>query len=489
MMKYRKRRVLNFILSLALVLSLTMLFSLLCGAAWATESGSCGENLNWTLNDAGTLHISGTGSMTDFNQDPPWTDYRIRIKAVTIDSGVTSIGTYAFFQCNNLTKITLPNTLDTIGKGAFYFCGKLADITIPDNLTAIEDSTFAGCGSLSSVTIPDNVSSIGTSAFACCDNLTDITIPDKVTTIGDRAFEYCFSLKTIALPDGLKTIRYRTFYGCSGLTGVTIPSSVKTIKNTAFTNCDSLKSVTIPKNVSTIEAFAFGYIVTGENENEDLVKIPGFVIKGYLDTAAEDYAVKNRFKFSSLTPAEIIKKAKITLSKKAFTYNGKVRKPAVKKVTLGSKTLKSGTDYTVKILNSKGKTVASPKSAGTYTVRITGKRHYTGTAKTTYKINKAANKLKVKGKTAKVSYKKLKKKAQTRKVSRVITFTNKGQGTKTYTKKSGSKKITINKKTGKVTVKKGLKKGTYKVRVKVRAAGNTNYKALTRKVTFKIKVN
>ena len=58
-----------------------------------------------------------------------------------------------------------------------------------------------------------------------------------------------------------------------------------------------------------------------------------------------------------------------------------------------------------------------------------------------------------------------------------------------YVKKKGSKKITINRKTGKVTVKKGLKKGTYKVKVKVRAAGNSNYKASGWKtVTFKVKI-
>ena len=61
------------------------------------------------------------------------------------------------------------------------------------------------------------------------------------------------------------------------------------------------------------------------------------------------------------------------------------------------------------------------------------------------------------------------------------------KGTVTYTKKSGSKKITVSK-AGKVTVKKGLAKGTYKVKVKVKAAGNTNYKAKTKIVTFTIKV-
>ena len=63
----------------------------------------------------------------------------------------------------------------------------------------------------------------------------------------------------------------------------------------------------------------------------------------------------------------------------------------------------------------------------------------------------------------------------------------KAKGTVTYKKVKGSKKIAIAK-DGKVTVKKGIKKGTYKVKVKVIAAGNANYKKRTRTVTFKVKV-
>ena len=74
------------------------------------------------------------------------------------------------------------------------------------------------------------------------------------------------------------------------------------------------------------------------------------------------------------------------------------------------------------------------------------------------------------------------------KVTQAVKFTRSGQGKMTYSKASGNKKITINKKTGKITVKKGLKKGTYKVKMKVRAAGNTNYNAAVKSVSFKIKV-
>ena len=104
-----------------------------------------------------------------------------------------------------------------------------------------------------------------------------------------------------------------------------------------------------------------------------------------------------------------------------------------------------------------------------------------------WKINKATNTFKIKARTATVKFSAVKNKNQKLGVTKVIKFTNKGQGAKTYVKKSGNKKITIAKKTGKVTVKKGLKKGTYKVKVKVKAAGNANYKASKVKtVTFKV---
>ena len=181
-----------------------------------------------------------------------------------------------------------------------------------------------------------------------------------------------------------------------------------------------------------------------------------------------------------ISPASLAGKT-LALTKTAYTYNAKVQKPTVK--TVGGKALKAGTDYTIKYSN------ASSKATGTYTITVTGKGNYTGTsAKATYKINKAVNPLTVKSKTATVKFSAVKKKAQTLAVSKVLAV-SRNQGKVTYVKAGGNAKITINKTTGKVTVKKGLKKGTYGVKTKVTAAGNANYKALTKTVTFKVKVS
>jgi len=102
-------------------------------------------------------------------------------------------------------------------------------------------------------------------------------------------------------------------------------------------------------------------------------------------------------------------------------------------------------------------------------------------------IVKASNPMTVKAHSKSVKAKKVQKKKRT--VSNAIVVSN-AQGKVTYTKvkKGSSSKLTIGKKSGKITVKKGTKKGTYKIRVKVKAAGNAYYKSKTKTVTVKIRV-
>lgn len=108
-------------------------------------------------------------------------------------------------------------------------------------------------------------------------------------------------------------------------------------------------------------------------------------------------------------------------------------------------------------------------------------------ANTNDNTKKHKNTLTVKGKTVKISAKKLKKKKQTIKAKKAMTI-KKAIGNLSYKKTSGNKKITINKKTGKITIKKGLKKKTYKIKIKVTAAGNASYKSGSKTVIIKIKV-
>ena len=272
-------------------------------------SGTCGKNLTWTLTEDGTLTISGTGDMTNYSysnrSDVPWYPYRSQIVSVSIEPGVTSIGSYAFNGCSSLTSMTIPNSVTSIDSHAFYYCSSLtsviipdsvthvgdyafsgcsdlisvtipegvtnidegafsecsslASVTIPEGVTSISDWTFCGCSSLTSMTIPERVTSIGKSAFWECSSLTSMTIPDSVTSIGDNAFYECTSLTSVTIPAGVTTIGNDVFSWCSNLTSVTIPNSVTKIGSCAFYHCSSLTSVTIPERVTSIGNGAFGW--------------------------------------------------------------------------------------------------------------------------------------------------------------------------------------------------------------------------------------
>ncbi len=228
------------------------------GLSWAHYSGTCGDDLTWTLTENGVLEIRGRGAMENYSQGTaPWYGSRASITAVDIGSGVTSIGDYAFFACINLTEVNIPQGVTSIGRNAFNACNKITDIIIPEDITKIDDFTFFGCSSLSSVIIPEGVASIGEYAFYGCSSLTSVTIPEGVTTIGGWTFYGCSSLTGVNIPEGVTSIGYSTFYGCRSLTGVTIPEGATTIGNFAFSGCTSLTSVTIPDSVTSIGSYAF----------------------------------------------------------------------------------------------------------------------------------------------------------------------------------------------------------------------------------------
>ena len=122
---------------------------------------------------------------------------------IKFDNTITSIGDYAFDNCELLTSVTIPDSVTTIGNYAFYNCTSLkafyGKFASKDNRCLIVDgilNSFAPAG-LTEYTIPDSVTSIGYDAFGECTSLTSVTIPDSVTSIGDSAFSDCTSLKSV----------------------------------------------------------------------------------------------------------------------------------------------------------------------------------------------------------------------------------------------------------------------------------------------------
>ena len=226
--------------------SVSDFFDGLVPKAEAATSGTCGDNLTWTLDKTtGVLEISGTGAMTNWrsHSSMPWDSSCSYIKTVKIGNSVTSIGNYAFCSCTSLTNVTIGNSVTSVGDWAFESCLSLTSITIPDSVTSIGDGAFQSCLSLTSVTIPDSVTSIGESAFYDCDSLTSIIIGNSVTSIGRYAFYYCTSLINVTIGNSVTSIGDYAFRSCYSLTCVTIPDSVTSIGYMAFYGCKNIITI------------------------------------------------------------------------------------------------------------------------------------------------------------------------------------------------------------------------------------------------------
>lgn len=198
------------------------------------------ENNPAFSSEDGVLFNKDKTELICFPQESEKTSY-------TIPDSVTAIGYQAFYDCWNLSNISIPDSVTDIKRCAFSCCG-IKNAVIPDGVTKIEASVFHYCYKLTSVTIPDSVTEIGDSAFNCCESLTTIELPDSIISIGDYAFESCGKLAHITLPDSLQSIGKYAFAWCNGNENITLPENVKAIGDFAFYSCDELAKITVDES-------------------------------------------------------------------------------------------------------------------------------------------------------------------------------------------------------------------------------------------------
>lgn len=268
----------------------------------------------------------------------------------------------------------------------------------------------------------------------------------KGTCVGEKDVIYTIKPKKITPTVSLSANTF-TYDGNVKTPTVTVKDGTKVLK----------------KGTDYTETFAAGRINVGT------YKVTVNLKGNYFGTKEASFKITAK----SVTPT-------VTFTPSKATYDGKMKTPSVK-VTVGTKVLKKGTDYTVKLASGR-------KNAGKYKVTVTMKGNYTGKKTATFTIQKATNKLKVTGKTAKVRLSSVQKSDVAISTTKAFNIANKGTGNRTFTKSSGNPKIVVNRTTGKITVKKGLKAGTYTIKVKVTAAGNANYNAVAKDVKVKIVV-
>lgn len=287
------------ILVLMLVFTMVTAFVPCIHAATIVESGECGadgNNVTWTLDSDGTLTISGTGDMKDYdayftksnngltiagqsNEFASWCYYQEDIKNIIIEYGVTSIGDRAFSNFISLENISIPNSITNINSNSFKNCTSLKNINIPGSVVGIGvnqytskvNNPFIGCSSLESITVStDNNKYTAVDGVLFSKDMTKLilypagnkqtsySIPDTVIEIGDSSFYNCSSLEYIKIPNSVMKIGTDAFYGCSSLKNIIIPGNVKSFDK-ILENCTSLENIVLLEGLEVIGHPYFGY--------------------------------------------------------------------------------------------------------------------------------------------------------------------------------------------------------------------------------------
>lgn len=281
------------------------------------DSGKCGDNAEWAFYEDGTLRVSGTGDMEDYEWDKelpgvtyPWAEYRREIVSVVIEDGITAIGDYAFGDCGELTEATISDGVTRIGDYAFGDCNELTDLTLPDSVTHIGKNAFMECESLVHAAVYAGIESIGDGAFSECRSLMEVEyfgteeqwdeisfgrnvwdeVPGSVYFMDEDSEDT--SEPTPAKVDGGKcgeNVQWELLedgtlhFSGSGkmwnykwdsvskktdlpwenyledIKTAVIDDGITSIGEWAFYNCKALTSVTIPDSVTEIGRFAFDF--------------------------------------------------------------------------------------------------------------------------------------------------------------------------------------------------------------------------------------
>lgn len=171
---------------------------------------------------------------------------QLRSGDYVMPSTITEMGDYQFYNCINLTGVTLSNAIQTIGQ-----------------------YSFAGCTNLVSVTMPASAKTVGQNAFEDCAKLASISIPAFVETIGDYAFNNCSGLTTLTFIENshLKTIGQYAFANCAKLASISIPASVKDINNNAFDGCTALTNLVFEDGDEPLNLARYGSYSYQDNGN------------------------------------------------------------------------------------------------------------------------------------------------------------------------------------------------------------------------------
>ena len=307
------------------------------------------------------------------------------LKSITLPSSLKSVGKQAFdidsvnLHISDLAawcNIEFKGVVSTSKYKLHLKGNRITNLVIPDGVTSVGDYAFGNCDGLTRITIPNGVTSVGQSAFVGCP-FAEIKIGKDLKSIGNNAFAGITAVPELYYAGSEDEWSKISLDSTNGFI-----QSANMHYNADIIHKHSNKEVINKKETCTANG---AKTLTCDCGNNYISVIPALGHK-YKTTATKATTSKNGSAIIKCTTCQAVKAkstiariASVKLSKTSLTYNGKTQKPTVTvKDSKGNK-LKNGTDYTVKY--SKG-----CKNVGQYTVTITFKGNYAGTKTLTYKI-------------------------------------------------------------------------------------------------------
>ena len=209
-----------------------------------------GENaLSWSLGDLVSTYKSlfsdcplksvYLGRNIDYTSEHPFGGtlkspfYHNSLSVVEFGGSFSVLASYFFEGCSNIKTIKIPQNVTSIGSYAFYQCGRLLEVEFGTGLSSISSYAFSGCNSLSSIIIPDNVVSIGSYAFQDCPNLRSVVIGNGISRIEDYVFSGSTHLTSFTVGSN---VSYISKYAFCQKYDAYYPSYSKPIKTIWLTN-------------------------------------------------------------------------------------------------------------------------------------------------------------------------------------------------------------------------------------------------------------
>lgn len=160
-----------------------------------------------------------------------------KLTELTTPDSLKHIGYNAFWDCQNLTKVSIEKSVTTIGRGPFRMCTDLSGILVHE-----ENENFAV---VDGVLYNKQLSAV----IRCPHKFTgDVVIPHSVTKINAYAFEWCTEIESVDIPEGCVFIGNSAFSVCENLSDVILPESMEYIDQYAFSYCNSIESFEVPDN-------------------------------------------------------------------------------------------------------------------------------------------------------------------------------------------------------------------------------------------------